>query len=234
MLASSTPTSLGVLEVDPRVGQVRAGREGPQRHGLLRVARPDDAHGLGPLACRAAARGGRRGCVKIGSARSGRVLISRRNSSGEMASTRPDRLTRALSQARCPVSRLSSPRNRPTPWVAMTTSAVGVGSDDLGLALEHHDEVVGVVAGPEQHLAGVDRALGAERSPARRWWPRRAWWPTGRARWDRSQSLMMRAGELGPVAALGPKRSTRMRSTGTSSPTSRRLAASANPAEPQT
>ncbi len=60
--------------------------------------------------------------VKIGSARSGRVLISRRNSSGGMASTRPAWLTRAVSHARCPVSRLSSPRKRPTPWVAMTTS----------------------------------------------------------------------------------------------------------------
>ena len=41
--------------------------------------------------------------------------------------------------------------------------AVGAAAHDLGLAFEHHEEVVLVVAGAVEHVAGRDRALGAER-----------------------------------------------------------------------
>ena len=79
---------------------------------------------------------------------------------GRDASTRPGPVTRAVRQGRWPVSRFSSPRNRGRRRRDQRLCVVGpVGPDDLGLALEHHEEVVGVVAGPVQHLAGRrDRA----------------------------------------------------------------------------
>ena len=60
------------------------------------------------------------------------------------------------------MSRFSSPRNRPGPCVDDDGLAVGVGADDLDLAVEDDHEVVGGVAGAEQDSPVLHRALGAE------------------------------------------------------------------------
>ena len=110
-----------VFQVDPRVREPGAVRERPQGHRLGRVARTDDANGSRALPARRISRRAT-SARKTVSEKSGFVLISCRNVASGTTSTRPGCEMRAVRNALCPVSRLSSPRNRCSPCVATTTS----------------------------------------------------------------------------------------------------------------
>ena len=103
---------------------------------------------------------------------SGSPARRRRNSPWLIRRTRPSLRIRPRRKLRWPVSRLSSPRNRPGPWVAMIVSLWSVVDvDDVGLTVEDHDQVVVALAFDEQRFSSRDRvlvAIGRQPSELRR------------------------------------------------------------------
>ena len=57
-------------------------------------------------------------------------------------------------EARMPVSMFSSPRKRPAPWWATTSSSLSAGDHHVDCPRHHDHEVVGRVAFPVEVLAG--------------------------------------------------------------------------------
>ena len=197
---------LGILEVDPGVGQVRTGRERPQRHGLLGVARADDAHGLGrvavPQELTTGDEGAEDGVGEIGPGAHQVAELLRWDDQHPSGSADPGAEPRPLAGEQAELAEEAALA------VAGDDDLLGaLAAHDLGLALQDHDEVVGVVAGTEQHLAGLDPTLGAERREL----GQRDLVEGGGSRVRLGVRLGVRHGVgHAPAGADGPKRSMRM------------------------
>ncbi len=68
----------------------------------------------------------------------------------------PSVVTRAVWNGRWPVSRLSSP-NAAAPVRGESDLPAAYLLRHLDLAVKHHQQVIGVIGGREQHLPGLDR-----------------------------------------------------------------------------
>ncbi len=157
---------LGVLDVDPCVGQMRMLGERPQAHRLGRVARADDADGLGSLARsqKLAPRDerGEHGFRERGPTahQPAELGLGDHQHPARHRHTAAHGATLAGQQIQ-----LADEAARP---VRGDDGRVGaVEAHDLDLALEHDEQVVGRLAGLEQQLADTHRLLGPERGDLR-------------------------------------------------------------------
>ena len=150
---------VGVLQVDPGVHQPVAGRERPQRHGLGRVSRPDDADGPGRLAGAQEVASGHEG-PEDGVGQLGHVGTQAAELVG-----RDDQHPTGLADPGGEVGPLAGEH------AELAQEAVGAVGDHHHLAVEvvahdvdgtFDDHVEGDVAvpGPEQDVAHLDAAFG--------------------------------------------------------------------------
>lgn len=146
-----------VFQVDPRVREVRAIRERAQRHRLRRIAGADDLDRaralarLEDLAPRDQGPEDRVGEIGLGA----HELTKRRERDDEHA-TRPrdpSRHVRALARQQVELTEKAT-----FPVRGDDHLAAAIDTDDLGLALEHDDEVGSGIASPIQDVADRDRA----------------------------------------------------------------------------
>jgi hypothetical protein len=152
---------VGLLDVDPRVREVRVLGERAQRHRLGRIARSDDpdrlralarAQDLAPREQRVEDRFGQ---FRATAHQAAELLLGDDEHAPALRHAAAERAALTRQQVQLADEAAAA--------VADDHHGVGaVAVDDLDVALEHDEQVIGGFTGFEQHLAGRDRPLYAE------------------------------------------------------------------------